>query len=96
MTLPDEAAYVAVAGELGMIDVLTLGERLGGRVNAVDGGIRAVLRSAPFVVCQIFTGFDSPVVPALRVTVKVTVSPTVGFIFEAVIVMVVGVAERSP
>ena len=52
--------------------------------------MRAVLQShPPFVVCQILTGFDSPVLPAFRLTVKVTVWPTAGFVFEAVIVVVV-------
>ena len=41
------------------------------------------------MVCQIFTCFDSPVVPLLRVAVNVTGLPTAGVVVDAVRVVVV-------
>jgi hypothetical protein len=43
----------------------------------------------PFVVRQILTDFDSPVLPAFRLTVRVMVLPTGGFGSEVVIEVVV-------
>jgi hypothetical protein len=70
-----------VAGKLRIVDALACG---------------SIFMSVPFSCssplgrkCQILTGFDSPVVPSIKVTVKVAAESTTGFRFEVAIVSVV-------